>query len=172
MKKNTMRTRSKGAKKRSKFGEIVHRLRKSTPAMIALSFILLLILCSVFAPLIAPYDYAKQDLVNRFQMPNGAHLLGTDEFGRDILSRMIYGGRISLLVSMMAVAISVVFALVLGATAGYFGGIYDTVIMRVLDVFMAIPGTLLTIVVAVALGTSLLDTAIAIAVGSVPALAR
>ena len=172
MKKNTMRTRSKGAKKRNKFGEIVHRLRKSTPAMIALSFILLLILCSVFAPLIAPYDYAKQDLVNRFQMPNGAYLLGTDEFGRDILSRLIYGGRISLLVSMMAVAISVVFALVLGATAGYFGGIYDTVIMRVLDVFMAIPGTLLTIVVAVALGTSLLDTAIAIAVGSVPALAR
>ena len=153
-------------------GAIQHRLRKSTPAMIALCFILLLVLSSVFAPLIAPYDYAKQDLVNRFQMPNGTHLLGTDEFGRDILSRLIYGGRISLLVSMMAVAISVVFALVLGATAGYFGGIYDTVIMRVLDVFMAIPGTLLTIVVAVALGTSLLDTAIAIAVGSVPALAR
>ena len=172
MKKNPTGAGQVKTNKRSKFGEIVHRLRQSTPAMIALCFILLLVLSAVFAPLIAPYDYAKQDLANRFQMPNGSHLLGTDEFGRDILSRLIYGGRISLLVSMMAVAISVVFALVLGATAGYFGGVYDTIIMRVLDVFMAIPGTLLTIVVAVALGTSLLDTAIAIAVGSVPALAR
>ena len=72
----------------------------------------------------------------------------------------------------MAVSISVVFALILGATAGYFGGVYDMIIMRILDVFMAIPGTLLTIVVSVALGTSLVDTAVAIAVGSIPALAR
>ena len=130
MKKNPTGAGQVKTNKRSKFGEIVHRLRQSTPAMIALCFILLLVLSAVFAPLIAPYDYAKQDLANRFQMPNGSHLLGTDEFGRDILSRLIYGGRISLLVSMMAVAISVVFALVLGATAGYFGGVYDTIIMR------------------------------------------
>ena len=103
MKKNPTGAGQVKTNKRSKFGEIVHRLRQSTPAMIALCFILLLVLSAVFAPLIAPYDYAKQDLANRFQMPNGSHLLGTDEFGRDILSRLIYGGRISLLVSMMAV---------------------------------------------------------------------
>lgn len=159
-------------KRRSKFGEVVHRLTKSVPAMIALSFIALLVLSAIFAPYIAPYDYAKQNLIEKFIFPNAQHLLGTDNFGRDILSRLIYGGRISLLVSMMAVGISVFFALILGATAGYFGGIYDTIVMRILDIFMAIPGTLLTIVVSVALGTSLVDTAIAIAVGSVPALAR
>ena len=159
-------------KKRSKLGEVIHRLTKSVPAMIALAFILILLLSAIFAPYIAPYDYAKQDLVNKFQYPGAEHLLGTDNFGRDILSRLIYGGRISLLVSVMAVSISVVFALILGATAGYFGGVYDMIIMRILDVFMAIPGTLLTIVVSVALGTSLVDTAVAIAVGSIPALAR
>ena len=169
--RNTKKNAS-GIKKRSKLGEVIHRLTKSVPAMIALAFILILLLSAIFAPYIAPYDYAKQDLVNKFQYPGAEHLLGTDNFGRDILSRLIYGGRISLLVSVMAVSISVVFALILGATAGYFGGVYDMIIMRILDVFMAIPGTLLTIVVSVALGTSLVDTAVAIAVGSIPALAR
>ena len=140
--------------------------------MIALCFVVLLILSAVFAPLLAPYDYAKQSLGDKFLMPSLTHPLGTDNFGRDILSRLLVGGRISLLVSVMAVAISVSGALIIGAAVGYFGGLLDSIIMRILDVFMAIPGMLLTIVFAVALGDTLVDTALAIALTSIPALAR
>ena len=159
-------------KRRGRFGEVMHRLSKNTPAMIALCFVVLLILSAVFAPLLAPYDYAKQSLGDKFLMPSLTHPLGTDNFGRDILSRLLVGGRISLLVSVMAVAISVSGALIIGAAVGYFGGLLDSIIMRILDVFMAIPGMLLTIVFAVALGDTLVDTALAIALTSIPALAR
>ena len=172
MKRKVNRTASKERKRRGRFGEVMHRLSKNKPAMCALAFVILLIMSAVFAPLLAPYDYAKQNLVEKFLMPSFAHPLGTDNFGRDILSRLLIGGRISLLVSVMAVAISVGGALIIGAAVGYFGGILDTVVMRILDVFMAIPGMLLTIVFSVALGTTLVDTALAIALTSIPALAR
>lgn len=159
-------------KRRGRFGEVMHRLSKNIPAMCALSFVVLLIMSAVFAPLLAPYDYAKQNLMEKFVMPSLAHPLGTDNFGRDILSRLLVGGRISLLVSVMAVAISVGGALIIGSAVGYFGGVLDSVVMRILDVFMAIPGTLLTVVFSVALGTTLFDTALAIALTSIPALAR
>lgn len=159
-------------KKRSQVGEIWHRLCKSPTAVAGLCFILLLILCAVFAPLIAPYDYAKQNLAEKFIFPCPAHWFGTDNFGRDLLSRMIFGARISLLVSIMAVGMSVILALILGSACGYFGGLFDTIVMRILDVFMAIPGMLLTIVISVALGDGLVNTAIAISVGGIPALAR
>ncbi len=159
-------------KKRSQFGEIWHRLTKSPPAMVSLCFILLLVLCAIFAPYIAPYDYAEQDLANKFTFPCLAHPFGTDDFGRDILSRIMVGARVSLLVSVMAVGISVVLALIVGSACGYFGGKFDMIVMRVLDVFMAIPGMLLTIVISVSLGSGLFNTALAISVGGIPALAR
>ena len=160
------------AVKRSYFGEIWHRLRRSPTAMVSLAFVLLLIVCAAGAPWIAPYDYAEQDLTAKFIMPCAAHPFGTDNFGRDILSRMIVGARISLLVSAMAVGLSVVLALLLGPVCGYFGGKFDSIVMRILDVFMAVPGMLLTIVVSVALGDGLFNTAVAISIGGVPALAR
>lgn len=159
-------------KKRSQVGEIWHRLCKSPTAVGALCFLFLLVLCAVLAPWIAPYDYAKQDLANKFVFPCLAHPFGTDNFGRDILSRIIFGARVSLLVSVMAVSMSVILALILGSACGYFGGKFDMIVMRILDVFMAIPGMLLTIVISVALGSGLVNTAIAISVGGIPALAR
>ena len=159
-------------KRRGRLAETAHRLSKNIPAMCALCFVVLLILSAVFAPYLAPYDYAKQDLTQKFVTPNLAHPLGTDNFGRDILSRLLFGGRISLLVSVMAVAMSVGGALIVGSAVGYFGGALDNIVMRILDVFMAIPGMLLTIVFSVALGTTLFDTALAIALTSIPALAR
>ncbi len=159
-------------KRRGRFAETAHRLSKNIPAMCALCFVVLLIMSAVFAPYLAPYDYAKQDLTQKFVTPNLAHPLGTDNFGRDILSRLLFGGRISLLVSVMAVAMSVGGALIVGSAVGYFGGALDNIVMRILDVFMAIPGMLLTIVFSVALGTTLFDTALAIALTSIPALAR
>lgn len=172
MKKKVKIEQPKARKRRGRFGEVMHRLSKNVPAMCALCFVVLLILSAVFAPYLAPYDYAKQNLAEKFVMPNAAHPLGTDNFGRDILSRLLVGGRISLLVSVMAVAISVGGAMIIGAAVGYFGGLLDSIVMRILDVFMAIPGMLLTIVFSVALGTTLVDTALAIALTSIPALAR
>lgn len=159
-------------KRRSQVGEIWRRLCKSKPAMISLAFIIFLILCAVFAPFIAPYDYAKQDLASKFIMPCWEHPLGTDNFGRDILSRLIYGGRISLLVSFFSVALSVGVAVILGVTVGYFGGMYDNIVMRILDIFMAIPGMMLAISISAALGPGLVNTAIAISIGGIPPFAR
>lgn len=159
-------------KRRSQTGEIWRRLKKSKPAMISLAFILFLFLCAIFAPWIAPYDYAKQDLASKFIFPCAEHLLGTDNFGRDILSRLIYGGRISLLVSFFSVTLSVGIAVILGVTVGYFGGMYDNIVMRILDIFMAIPGMMLAISISAALGPGLVNTAIAISIGGIPPFAR
>lgn len=172
MKNKKERPAARPHKRRSRFGEVMHRLSKNIPAMCALCFVFLLIMSAVFAPWLAPYDYAEQNLMEKFSDLTAAHPLGTDNFGRDILSRLLIGGRISLLVSVMAVAISVGGAMIIGAAVGYFGGLLDSIVMRILDVFMAIPGMLLTIVFSVALGTSLVDTALAIALTSIPALAR
>ena len=159
-------------KKRSQIGEVWHRLKKSTPAMIAMSFLILLIVCTIAAPWIAPYDYAEQNLADRLAPLSAAHPLGTDQFGRDLLSRLLFGGRISLLVSLMSTIISTLIALVIGATVGYFGGAYDTIMMRFMDILIAIPGMMLTIVMSVALDRTLFNTALAMAVGGIAPFVR
>jgi len=164
--------KSDNEKSRSQAGEVWRRFRKNKLAMISLAFILLLILIAVFAKWIAPYDYAEQDLLNKFQMPSWQHLMGTDDFGRDLLSRMIYGSRVSLLVAFISVAGSILVATVLGALSGYFGGRFDNIVMRILDVFMAIPGLLLMISLAAALGPGVVNTAIAVSVSGLPGLVR
>ena len=106
------------------------------------------------------------------QYPSSEHLLGTDNFGRDILSRVIYGGRISLLVAVMAVAIALVAGSLLGATAAYFGGVYENVVMRAMDIVMAIPGFLLAVSISTSLGGGVWQTALAISIGAIPSYAR
>jgi peptide/nickel transport system permease protein len=154
-------------KKRSQVFEIWDRLKTNKLAMLGLVIVILLVFCAVFADVIAPYDINAQDYFNRFVYPCKEHLMGTDNYGRDIFSRVIYGGRISLLVSLMAIACSVTVGGLIGAISGYFGGKVDTVIMRVMDVLMAIPGTLLAICVSAILGNGVWQTAIAVAVGGV-----
>ena len=134
-------------KKRSQLFEIWDRLRTNKLAMVGMGIVIVLILCAIFADVIAPYGINDQNLSERLMYPCLAHPLGTDNNGRDILSRIIYGGRISLLVSLMAVVCSVVTGGLIGAISGYFGGRIDTVIMRLMDMLMAIPGTLLAICV-------------------------
>ena len=107
-----------------------------------------------------------------FVYPCRAHLLGTDNCGRDILSRIIYGGRISLIVSVMAVSISLVIGGIIGATAAYIGGRTENFVMRLMDIIMAIPGFLLAVSISSSLGSGILNTAIAIGIGGVPMLAR
>lgn len=133
---------------------------------------MILVLCSLCSEYIAPYDYAQQNLTETFQFPSLTHWMGTDNLGRDLFSRLLVGGKMSLLVSFLSVGMSVIVSLVVGSTVGYFGGLYDTIVMRILDVFMAIPSMLLSILVAVTLGTGTFNTAVAIAIGGIPALSR
>ncbi len=159
-------------RKRSQWKDIWRRLRRNKLAMFGMILVLILMVAAVFAKQLAPYDPAQQDLIHKLEMPSGAHLLGTDDYGRDILSRIIYGGRISLLVAVLAIAFSLVVGGILGVSAGYFGGTYDGVIMRLMDVMMAIPGFLLAVCVSSALGTGVQNTAIAVGIGCVPGYAR
>ena len=158
--------------KSSQWRDVWIRLRRNKLAMVGMFIAILLALMAVFAPLIAPYDYQAQNVTERLQLPSAAHLLGTDNMGRDLLSRIIYGGRISLLVSLMAVAVSLVIGGLLGAVSGYFGGWVDSVIMRLMDIMMAIPGILLAVCISAALGGGVWQTALAIAVAGVAGVCR
>lgn len=159
-------------KKRSQFWDIWRRLRRNKLAMLGLIIVLILVLSAIFANFIAPYDYAQQDLTNMKAWPSREHLLGTDDYGRDILSRIIYGGRVSLLVAILSIVFGLVVGGILGISAGYFGGVYDGTVMRIMDIIMAIPGFLLAVCISAALGSGVLNTAIAIGIGCVPGYAR
>lgn len=160
------------ARKKSQAGEIWHRLRRNKLAMLGMAIVFVLVFVAVFAGVLAPYDYTAANFAERLQMPSKAHLLGTDNLGRDLLSRIVYGGRTSLLVACLAIVISLLVGGFFGATAAYFGGWYETVIMRVTDVFMAIPTTLLAISISAALGSGTFNTALAISVSGMPAYVR
>ncbi|GAA0178849.1 ABC transporter permease [Clostridium sediminicola] len=159
-------------KKKSNFVETMKRLSKSKMAMVGLVIICILILTALFAGVIAPYGYAEQDLLNAFQGPSAKHLFGTDEFGRDIFSRIVYGSRISLEVGFIAVSISVIIGGLLGAIAGYYGGKTDNIIMRVMDILLSIPQILLAISIAASLGPGLFNLMIAVGISSIPQYAR
>lgn len=166
-----MEKREKKGKKGT-WSEVLGRLRKNKVAMVSLVMIVLIVLVTIFADWIAPYSYKEADMLNRFAYPSLAHPMGTDNFGRDILSRVIYGGRVSLLVSLLAISISTVVGGCLGATAAYVGGTFESVVMRCLDVLMAIPALLLAISISAALGSGVVNSAIAISVAGIPSSAR
>jgi peptide/nickel transport system permease protein len=152
--------------------EVLFRLRKSPLAMFGLTFIVLLAFVAIFADVLAPYPYQKQNLVHSYETPSKQFWLGTDEFGRDILSRLIYGARISLQVGFIAVGIALVVGGMLGAVAGYYGGRIDNGIMRLMDVLLSIPQTLLAIAIAASLGPGLFNLMIAVGIAAVPNYAR
>lgn len=151
---------------------MVRRFCRNKMAVVALVFLVVLVLSAIFCEQLTPYDYAKQDLLAMNQLPSKEHLFGTDNFGRDIFTRILRGARVSLVVSVMAVAMSTLVAIVLGALSGYYGGAVDNVIMRLMDILGSIPGMLLSMTVSAALGTGLVKTAIALAVASIAQLAR
>lgn len=159
-------------KKRSQTQEIVRRFLRNRQAVAGLIMLTILVFCAVFAPVIAPYDPIKQDLRNRLDPPSWEHIMGTDELGRDIFSRILYGARISLTVGLIAVSLSCVAGCLLGVIAGYYGGVLDNIIMRCADVLMAIPSILLNIAIVAALGTGLQNVMIAIGISSIPGYCR
>lgn len=160
------------AKKRSQWRDVWKRLMRNKLAVVGLVIVLLLMLMAIFADFISPYEVNAQNISQRLQFPNGEHLLGTDNYGRDLLTRIIYGGRTSLLVALLAVGIALVVGGFLGATAGYFGGAYETAVMRVMDIIMAIPGFLMAVSVSSALGNGMWQTALAISISGVPSYCR
>jgi peptide/nickel transport system permease protein len=163
---------SKKNKKKSYWLEVWKRLRRNKMAMFGLFIIIVLFITAIFADFIAPYPYDKQDLINMFQTPSKDHLFGTDEFGRDIFSRVVYGSRISLEVGFIAVGISLIFGGVIGAVAGFYGGRIENFLMRIMDILLAIPQILLAIAIVAALGPSIANLMIAVGISSIPGYAR
>lgn len=148
------------------------RLRKNKSAMLGLIILVLLILCALFADFIAPHPYDLQDYAHTFESPSADHLFGTDNFGRDILSRVIHGARISLVVGFSSIITAIIVGGLLGAISGYYGGRLDNILMRAMDILMSIPGMLMAISLAAAMGPGLTNMVIAIAIADIPGYAR
>jgi peptide/nickel transport system permease protein len=151
---------------------VLFAVKKSKLAIAGLAIVLGLVVVAVIAPLIAPYDPVEMNLGNRLQAPSGAHWMGTDELGRDIFSRVLYGTRLALKIMIIVLLIDLPLGVFLGIVAGYFGGWLDEVIMRLADIFMAFPRLVLAMAIGAALGPSLINTMIAIAITMWPAYAR
>lgn len=161
-------------KKQSQLAETWKRLCRNKTAVLGLIIVVLLILIAIFSPLIFNYEEVviKQNYGEAKQWPSSSHPFGTDELGRDILARVCYGSRASLSISVITVACALTIGTILGSLAGYYGGKVDMIIMRIMDVFLAIPGTLLAICIVAALGTGTSKLVIALTVSTVPTFSR
>jgi peptide/nickel transport system permease protein len=150
----------------------VHHLLRRKLAVIGAAIILLEVVAAIFGPLLVRYDPMAPNFAAILQPPSADHWLGTDDLGRDILSRLLTGTRYSLLISVTAVTIAMIAGVCLGIMSGYVGGSIDEVLMRILDSFMALPSLVLALAIAAALGPGLANAMLAIAVASVPTYAR
>ena len=159
-------------KRKSHLAETWHRLKKSKVAVVCLFVLLAVILVAIFAKQLAPYPYDKQDYSNVYSAPSAQHLLGTDGLGRDILSRLIYGSRQSLMLGVFSTAIASIIGITFGAIAGYYGGWVDNLTMRFFDIYQSIPMFLLCVTLAAILGPSLKNAVLAIGISMVPGPAR
>ncbi|CEI82574.1 diguanylate cyclase [Oceanobacillus oncorhynchi subsp. incaldanensis] len=148
------------------------RLRKNRFAMAGMIIILFFLILALIAPLLTSYSYYEQNLANRLLPPSGEHWMGTDDLGRDILTRIAYGARVSLQVGFFAVIGALVFGTFLGIIAGYFGRWVDMIISRIFDILLAFPSILLAIAIVAILGASLQNALIAIAIINIPIFGR
>jgi peptide/nickel transport system permease protein len=168
-----METKNKNITGQSQIGLIIFRFKKNKLAIVGLVVLVILLLIVLTAPFYSNYQNAiRQDIPNRLQPPGEGSLLGTDAYGRDLFARIVYGGRISLFAGLAVILLALVFGTVLGGIAGYFGGRIDTIIMRVVDVFMAIPSLLLSLAVCTALGEGTTNMIIALMLTNIPTFAR
>lgn len=153
-------------------GGILRVMRRRPAAVAAAVFLLLLILMAVFAPVIAPFDPYAQDLVERLQPPSAKHWLGTDDYGRDALSRLIFGARISLTAAAQAVGLALVLGLPLGVVAGYVGGWLNAVLSRLMDTLMSAPSLVLAITIVAVLGSGITNAMLAVGLVMMPRFFR
>lgn len=159
-------------KRRSMFQESMHRLLRNKLAMAGAMVLLVVIVLCLMADIICPEGYDNQNILNRFIAPCAQYPFGTDSLGRSMLARILYGGRNSLLVGVIATTFSGIVGTFLGALAGFYGNRVDNLIMRILDIFSAIPNMLMAIAVSAALGGGLFNCIIAISISGVPQIAR
>ena len=161
-------------KKQNQVKETWFRLKKNKTSVLGLIIIGIIIFLSIISGFIYDYDteIINQNISQRLQSPSSDHPFGTDELGRDILARIIYGSRTSLSIGFISVAISLFVGGILGAISGFYGGYIDNGIMRLMDIFLAIPGTLFAITIVAALGTSTVNLMIALSISGVPRFAR
>ena len=156
----------------SPWGSAARAFVRDRAAMLGLLLFLGMLLLTLGAPLLAPYDPTAVHMQDRFQPPSTRYLLGTDELGRDLLSRVIYGARVSFLVGMVAVTIGLSFGVVLGLAGAYYGGRLDGLILRLLDAMLAFPGIILALAIVTVLGPSLVNVMVAVGIVSIPAYGR
>lgn len=159
------------AKPNSYWSLVWRRLKKNKGALAGAGILLFFIITAVFAPLIAPYPVEEMKMENRFIAPSAEHWLGTDEFGRDIMSRMIHGGRVSLMMGLVAVSIAGIFGVLLGVISGYYRKL-DIYIMQCMDILLAFPSLLLAIAIIAVLGVGLTNAMIAVAISVIPSYVR
>jgi len=148
------------------------KARSNPTTMIGALICLVIIVSAVFAPWLAPFDPTEQEIMSRLQPPGGEYLLGTDQFGRDILSRLMWGGRISLTVSLGAIAAAMVIGGTIGLVSGYIGGKFDLFVMQVMDVLLSFPSLILGLIVVALLGPELVNLVVAIALTAIAPFAR
>lgn len=158
--------------KDSSFGSVAVQFARNKAALVGIILIVLLIIMAILAPVLAPYNYTAIDPIHANQGPSAAHWFGTDSFGRDILSRIIFGARASLGIGIGASLIGVIIGIIFGAIAGFFGGIVESLILRICDVIQSIPNILLCILISQLLGQGLFPTMIALAFYSIPEVVR
>ena len=167
-----MAKQTKKPKKQTRLHEIWVQLKRNKLAVVSMFVLIALVLMAILAPVLAPYYYDEQNVVNKYAGSSSEHLLGTDKLGRDILSRLIYGSRASLTMGIVAVLIGGVIGIIIGSISGYYGSWVDNLMMRLLDIYQAIPMFLLCVALAAILGASLRNAIIALGLGIVPGYAR
>lgn len=161
-------------KSRSQLKSMWLRYRKSKLAVAGLIILIIIILIAVFADFIVDYekDAVTQNIKNRLMAPNREHIFGTDQYGRDMFARIIFGARISLYIGVVSIGLALIVGSLIGAIAAYYGGIIEDVLMRIMDIFLAIPTILLAIAVVSALGPGLFNLLMALSVAQIPRFAR
>lgn len=151
---------------------ILKLLLRNKKALVGGIVLVIITLSAVFAPFLTSYSPIQQNIRNRLQPPSREHILGTDQFGRDLFTRIVYGGRISLQIGFISVGIALVIGGLMGLTAGFYGGILDNFIMRFVDILLALPGFLLALAIVAALGPELTNVMIAVGISYIPRFAR
>jgi peptide/nickel transport system permease protein len=169
---NRARLEANGQRHRSHTSIVVQRLRRSPQAMLGGTILGVLVILALSAPIITPADPLQMSVPDQFQPPSRENLMGTDEFGRDVLTRVIYGARVSLRVGLLATLIAVGGGTILGLTSGYFGRWVDSIGQKVMDTLLAFPGLLLALAIIAVLGPGLRNVLIALGIGGIPYYAR
>ncbi len=151
---------------------LIKAFNTNKTSWVGLAVFLVVALLAIFAPLIAPYDPVDQNILFRLKPPSAEHLMGTDYYGRDILSRLLYGARISLVIGLLAIGAAMVIGSLIGLVAGYRGGRTDIIVMQTMDVLLAFPSLILGLIVVAMLGPSITNLVVAIALTAIPPFAR